>query len=88
MEYLIRLINLTAELVSLLVVVWVILTWVMSPYHPVRRNLDRLVEPLLAPIRRVIPPLGMFDVSPIVFIIVVQLLASLLTNLLATLRLR
>ncbi len=86
MEILIRLINLCAEFLILLVIVQAILSWVMSPYHPVRQNLDRIVDPLLAPIRRIVPLLGTIDVSPIVFIIVVQVLASTLTRLLATLR--
>lgn len=86
MEILIRLINLCAEFLILLVIVQAILSWVMSPYHPVRQTLDRLVEPLLAPIRRVVPPLGTIDVSPIVLIIVIQVLTSVLTRLLATLR--
>lgn len=86
MEYIIQLVNLVAELLALLVIVQTILSWVVSPYHPVRQILDRFVDPLLAPIRRVLPPLGMFDFSPIVFIIVVQAVASILTRLLVTLQ--
>lgn len=85
MEVLIRLINLLVELLTLLVIIQAVLSWFLSPYHPLRQALDRIVEPLLAPIRRVVPPLGTIDVSPIVFIIVVQVLASILTHLLATL---
>ncbi len=85
MEFLIRLINLLVELLTLLVIIQAVLSWFLSPYHPLRQTLDRIVKPLLAPIRRVVPPLGMIDVSPIVFIIVLQVLASILTHLLATL---
>ncbi len=38
--------------------------------------LHQLTEPVLAPFRRVIPPVGMFDVSFIVLFIVIELLAS------------
>jgi YggT family protein len=33
-----------------------------------------LTEPILAPFRRLIPPLGMFDISPIIVILLLQLL--------------
>jgi YggT family protein len=47
----------------------------------VREAIDRLVEPMLAPIRRFVPPLGMLDFTPFVFIILVQVLGSLLINI-------
>jgi YggT family protein len=45
-----------------------------------------LVEPLLAPIRRIVPSMGMFDFSPLILLILVQLIAGLLVNLLLNLR--
>ncbi len=32
-----------------------------------RNALDRILQPLLAPIRRVVPLVGMFDLSPVIF---------------------
>lgn len=52
----------------------------MDPYHPVRQGLDNLVRPLLDPIRRVIPPVGMIDFSPLVLIILVQVISNLLVR--------
>jgi YggT family protein len=40
------------------------------------------VEPMLRPIRRVVPLMGMFDFSPLILIILVQLIAVLLINFL------
>jgi YggT family protein len=57
----------------------------MDPYHPVRRTLDNLVEPMLAPIRKVVPLIGMFDFSPLVLIILVQILSSALIRFLIAL---
>jgi YggT family protein len=57
----------------------------MDPYHPIRRTLDNLVEPMLAPIRRVVPLIGMFDFSPLVLIILVQILSSALIRFLIAL---
>jgi YggT family protein len=66
----------------LLVIVKVILSYFIDPYHPVRRTIDNLVEPFLAPIRRVVPTIGIFDFSPLVLIFLVQILSRLLIALL------
>lgn len=69
------------NLIVFLVILHVILSYFMSPYHPIRSFVDRLVEPLLAPIRRVVPLIGMLDFSPFILIILVQLIESVLVNL-------
>lgn len=83
---LIQFINILAQFFVLLVIVKIILSYFMDPYHPVRQTIDNLVEPLLAPIRRVVPLIGMFDFSPLVLIILVQVLSSALIRFLITLR--
>ena len=83
---LVRLINILAQFIVLVVIAKVILSYFMDPYHPVRRTLDNLVEPMLAPIRRVVPLIGMFDFSPLILIILVQILSSVLISFLYTLR--
>jgi YggT family protein len=83
---LVRLINILSQFFILLVIVKIILSYFMDPYHPLRRTLDNLVEPLLAPIRRVVPLIGMFDFSPLILIILVQVLSSVLISFLYTLR--
>jgi YggT family protein len=82
---LIQLINILSQFIVLLVIVKIILSYFMDPYHPVRRALDNLVEPMLAPIRRVVPLIGMFDFSPLVLIILVQILSSALIRFLIVL---
>ena len=47
-----------------------------SPINGVRRVLFMLTEPVLAPFRRIIPPIGMLDISFLVAIIVVQIFVS------------
>jgi YggT family protein len=57
------------------ILVRVVLSWVqMDPYHPLIVLLDQITEPFLAPIRRFIPPMGMMDITPIVAIILIQVL--------------
>lgn len=78
MDYLIYLITRTLIFV---IIADVILSYFLSPYHPVRETLDRIVEPMLAPIRNIMPYMGGIDFSPIVLILVVQLVGSLLISL-------
>lgn len=80
-----RIINTLANLIVLLVIVDSALSYFLNPYHPVRNTLDRIIQPLLAPIRRVIPVVGMFDISPLIFIILVEILAFALVSLLQAL---
>lgn len=83
---LIEIVHLITRLLSIVILIDVVLGYFMSPYHPIKQLLDRLLEPLFAPIRRVIPSVGMFDFSPVVLIILVQLVDVILTNLLALIR--
>ena len=55
-----------------------ILSWFQPGYHPLVRLLDSLSEPLLLPIRRVLPPIGGLDFSPFVLIIVLTLALKLI----------
>jgi YggT family protein len=85
-DILVSAIRLFEQLFFLLIIVKVIISYFMSPYHSFRMAIDNLVEPLLAPIRRVLPTIGMFDFSPLVLIILVQLIAGLLIGILLNVR--
>jgi len=76
-------INLVVQMITLLVIVQVFLSYFLSPYHPLRQNLDRIVEPMLRPIRRVIPPAGMLDFSPLVLLVLLQLSGKIMVTLLS-----
>ena len=60
----------------------VIISWVApnSP-HPAPQLLVQLVEPLFALVRRVIPPIGGLDLSPIAIFLVIQIIQSQLPRL-------
>lgn len=79
---LIGLIYFVSEALIILVIISVILSYVMDRYHPIRRWVDSIVDPLLMPIRRVVPLVGMLDFSPLVLILLIQLIANLLVRLL------
>jgi YggT family protein len=60
-----------------------ILSWI-QPYSPMNRILYQVTEPLMQPIRRVIPPISGFDISPIPALIGLQFLIIILVNPLMT----
>lgn len=80
--FLVRLIDMVSFLIILLIVISSLLSFFVSPYHPVREALDRIVNPMLDPIRRVVPLLGGLDFSPLILVILIQLVTQLLTGIL------
>jgi YggT family protein len=61
----------------LLVVIRIVFSWGRVSYtNRIMRFLVKVTEPLLAPMRRMIPPIGPFDISPIAAIILILLLKA------------
>jgi YggT family protein len=85
-DILIIIVSVVSSLLFWLVIISVLLSYFLDPYHPLRRNLNNIVEPMLAPIRRVVPPIGMLDFSPFVLLILIQVLSRIIIRLLLTLR--
>ncbi|KPH62693.1 YggT family protein [Pseudoalteromonas sp. NEC-BIFX-2020_002] len=54
-----------------------LLSWVSQGYNPIEAVFHQLTEPMLKPIRRVLPPLGGFDLSIVVLIISLQFIQIL-----------
>lgn len=74
------------EIYSFVLLARVLVSWIqLDPYNPIVRLLHQLTEPLLAPIRRLLPPAGMFDLSPIVGFIVILLAERLVVAILVSL---
>ena len=66
-------------MLTLAIMARVIISWFSpNPTNKLIIILYQVTEPFLAPLRRIIPRVGMFDFSPFVAIILLQLLASLL----------
>ena len=78
----VNLIDLISQVAFLVVLAYIFMGYFLDPYHPLRRSLGRLVEPLLTPIRRFVPPVGMFDFSPLILIIFIQIVGQVLIRLL------
>jgi YggT family protein len=80
---LIQAIQTLSFILVLAVLVDIVLSYFMDPLHPLRRTLDSIVEPMLRPIRRFIPSLGGFDLSPVVLVVLIELVETILIQLLA-----
>lgn len=70
-------VSLLIEAYSFLIFVYVILSWIPEVrYQSWYRTLGSLTEPYLSLFRRIIPPLGMVDFSPVVALIVLMMLGE------------
>ncbi len=77
------LLQLTVSALSALVLVYALLSWV-QPGSYLFHMADRLVEPWLAPVRRMVPLIGGVDLSPLALLLALQLAGMLLAGLQAS----
>jgi YggT family protein len=68
---LVETLRLAVQLASGIVIVAVIMSWV-NPYTPLGPLFAQLADPLLRPVRRMIPPVGGIDLSPLVVLLGLQ----------------
>lgn len=70
---LLRLINLALWFYTVSIFVYVLMSWLaQAGYSPIGRMLAELNEPLLGPVRRLLPPIGGLDLSPLLVLILIQ----------------
>ena len=75
----VKLVLLSVNLFMFAIFVRIILSWISSgQYNPATAIITTLTEPLLRPVRRLIPALGGFDISPIFVIIALGALTRVL----------
>jgi YggT family protein len=84
-SFLIVVVRIAANIFSFLVIAKVLLSYFMSPYHPILQTINQVVEPLLSPIRKRMPMIGMFDFSPIVLLVLIQIIEYILVAVFASL---
>lgn len=65
-----------------LIIARIILSWVKhNPHHPAARFVYDLTEPFLSIFRRIIPSIGMIDLSPIAAVFALQILRAIVLSL-------
>jgi YggT family protein len=72
----VRLVRLSIYIFIVVIIAQAVMSWV-SPYHPAAPFFNALSDPLLKPVRRVIPAIGGVDISPVFVLIFLQLLLML-----------
>ena len=80
--FIINIVRLLARVLVLIIIADVIVSYFLSPYHKIRMTLDRIVQPMLSPIRRYLPSMGGIDFSPIVLLFVIQIIEYVIIRLL------
>ncbi|MCS7003160.1 MAG: YggT family protein [Dehalococcoidia bacterium] len=70
------------QILTIAIVIRALLSWFpISRDNPLVQILDQITEPVLAPLRRIVPTIGMIDITPIVAILLLQLLQSIAANI-------
>ena len=77
----ISIVNLIVNVFTILIIGRALLSW-FDPgmQSPVGRVLRDVTEPIIAPIRQVMPSLGMFDLSPIVALLLIRLIGQMIVR--------
>ena len=71
----VRLIMFVLDIYTWVIIAAAVISWVApNPYNPVVRLLRRLTEPVLVPVRQLLPPWKTFglDFSPMIVILLIQ----------------
>lgn len=83
MFYLLNFVNVLLQILSIAILIRVLLSWFpVNPSNPIIRILYEVTEPVLMPFRRVIPRIGMLDLSPLAALLVIQFLQQRIPDLL------
>ena len=83
--YLIQFISLLGTVLYIAILGRVIISWLnLSSENPIVVILYQVTEPILGPIRKFLPRMGMLDLSPIVAILLIGLIQRGLTSLVAS----
>jgi len=67
-------------LIFIILIIRAILSWVSQGNHPLEMVMGQLTEPLLSPIRRILPAMGGLDLSVLVFLLALQFIINIFSN--------
>ncbi|GAB4498993.1 MAG: hypothetical protein OHK003_13200 [Anaerolineales bacterium] len=84
-DFLVLLIRVVVQTFIWVVIANALLSFFLSPYHPVREALERIVAPFLNPIRSLMPNTGGLDFSPLVLILALDLVSRIFIAILLSL---
>jgi YggT family protein len=73
---------LVSRIIIFAVIVYVFLSYFLDRYHPIRLRMSAIIEPVLSRIRAILPDTGALDLSPLILIIIIELITRALIELL------
>lgn len=83
LESVAMLVQLFVQLYSLVILARVLMSWVnIDPYSPLAHIIFNLTEPVLAPIRNLLPQTAGLDFSPIIAMVLLQIVGQMLVTML------
>ncbi len=82
MGFIVTFLDLLFTILGFAIIARALLSWIqINPYNPIIQLLYQITEPILAPLRRYIPPIGgMMDITPIVALIILQILQAIVDS--------
>ncbi|CAG0940384.1 hypothetical protein ANRL1_00143 [Anaerolineae bacterium] len=84
MGLIINFVDLLFTLLTFAIIARALVSWLpIDRYHPLIQFLDSITEPILAPLRRFVPMIGMMDITPIVALILLQIIQTILLRVLS-----
>ena len=84
-----QLVNAAFTIYWWMMIIRVLMSWVSpDPFNPIVRFFVRATDPLLEPFRRIIPPIGFVDISPMVALLVLYAAQSFLVRTLSDIGMR
>ncbi len=81
MQLLLNIVHSIGQVLSILVLGSVLLSYFLPASNPIRQFVDRIVDPLLVPIRKIVKPFGSLDFSPVILMIAIYLIEWALTQI-------
>jgi len=75
------LIAVISQVLTMVILADVLVSYFLQPYHPIREALDKIVQPMLDVIRRYLPQNWRIDVSPIILILLIEIIQVVLQRI-------
>jgi YggT family protein len=81
MSWLASFVSLLFWALELAILIRVLMSWIRpNPYNPFVQAIYQITEPIMGPLRRIIPPLGMIDITPMVALIILQIVQGIVLS--------
>ena len=82
MSAIVQILLIFLEIYSFILLARVLTSWLrVDPYHPIVRFLYAVTDPILDPIKSILPQTGMIDFSPVVAFLIIMILQMILRSL-------